>query len=144
MAHANLPAGQRGFSWAKSMAGEYISTSPAVRSFQREGHPSHLPDSSTRISWPGQKFWPPKPKSFLAVFSSIPSITPSAKEGTGLRSLGRKWMCHQSLQGLAASWDCTQNANRTQGTPPKGSHSRQSKKLFREVITTLTPKESGA
>lgn len=45
-------------------------------------------------------------------------------------------MCHQPLQVLAASCDCTRNADRTHGTPAKGSCSRQSKKLFREVITT--------
>lgn len=89
---------------------------------------------------PRAKFRHSKPKSLLAVLSSMLSITPGAKEGIDLHSLGRTWMCRQPLQATAALWDCTQNADRTQVMPPKWSRSRQSGRLFREMITTLPPK----
>lgn len=77
-----------------------LETSPLNHTFQKSIYvPS---DACTRFGCLKSLLFLQSQKSFLAVSSSILSITPGAKEGTDVCSLWRTWMCHQPPQGWAA------------------------------------------
>lgn len=118
-------------------SGICLETCPLTHIFQENNYvPS---DASSRFACLKSCLFLQSQESFLVVFSSIPSISPGAKDGTDLCSLGSTWVCHQPTE-----LGCTWNPNKIQGMPPKALAADKNKSLFRETATTLTPKEFGA